>query len=127
MTVKDYLNLQHCDYDFDDKDYDAVVTCCYIDEINNSYDTFCDLLTSKVSIVKGGDYPIANWSGFIANNFEKFKTFAKENWHCSYDDDDEEFVYEWIKEFHSYLAGMVSYTFYDKLVEFFETLEPVKG
>lgn len=123
MTVKEFLTLQECSYDIYDTEIDAVVTCEYIDEINDNYDKFCDLIQSKVKIVKGGDCPIANWSELITKNFEKFKAFAKEHWRYSYDDD--ELIYQWIKEFHAYLAGMVSENFYEILVKFFEEIEPV--
>ena len=58
MTVKEYLRVTESDYDFGDTDYDAIVTCCYIDEINDNYDKFCDMLTDKVELIRGGDYPI---------------------------------------------------------------------
>lgn len=125
MTVKEYLALQQCDYDFGDTTYDAVVTCCYNDEIEDNYDKFCDLLVSKVNLVRGGDYPVANWTEFIEKNFEKFQTFARKYWKNSYEDDRDEFIYQWIREFHCYHAGMVGKNFYDILVEFFEELEPV--
>ena len=124
MTVKEYLVLQECDYDIEDKYYDTSVTCCYIDEITNSYEKFCDLLTSKVALIKGGDYPVANWSGLVKQNMEKFKDFSKKHWRSVYDNNENEFLYQWVKEFHCYLAGMVSEKFYDTLVEFFESLEP---
>lgn len=123
MTVKEFLQLQETDYDIGDIDYDAEVTCCYIDEINDDYDKFCDLLMSKVEIVHGGDYPIANWSGFITKNLDKFKAFAKKYWYCAYEDDEEELIYQWITEFHGYIAGMVSDSFYGILVKFIEELE----
>ena len=123
MTVKEFLRMTESDYDFGDTEYDAEVTCCYIDEINDSYDKFCDILVSKVELVRGGDYPIANWSGFITKNLDKFKQFAKEHWYDAYEDDEDELIYQWITEFHGYVAGMVSEKFYDTLVEFFEGLE----
>ena len=123
MTVKEYLRMTESDFDFGDTEYDAIVTCCYIDEINDNYDKFCDILTSKVELVRGGDYPVADWSGFINKNLDKFRQFAKEHWICAFEDDEEELVYQWINEFHAYLAGMVVEKFYDTLVEFFEGLE----
>lgn len=123
MTVKEFLTLQECDYDIGDTKYDVTVTCCYVDEINDNYDKFCDLLTSKVTLIEGGDYPIADWSGFIEKNLDKFKQFAKENWYNSYENNDSKLIYEWVKEFHGYIAGLVSEKFYDKLVDFLEELE----
>lgn len=123
MTVQEFTQLQEADYDISDVKYDTTVTCCYIDEINDNYDKFCKLLMSKVEIIRGGDHPVANWSGFITKNLNKFKNFAEEHWICAYDDNEEELIYQWIKEFHGYMAGMVGEKFYGKLVEFFEGLE----
>lgn len=126
MTVKEFLKLNECDYDIDDKDYDAVVTCCFNeDEPKDNYDLFCDILYSKVNIVKGGDYPIADWSGFITKNLDKLKAFTEKYWNNTYEDDEDELIYQWITEFHGFLAGMVSETFYETLVKAFEELEPV--
>ena len=75
MKVKSFLKLQQADYDIGDTEYDAVVTCCYNDEIDDNYDKFCDLLLSKVELIHGGEYPVANWSGFIKKNLDKFKEF----------------------------------------------------
>ena len=47
------------------------------------------------------------------------------HWHdeCQYEDDDDEFIYQWITEIHSYMAGCVSDDFYGVLVEFVDELE----
>lgn len=123
MKVKSFLKLQQADYDIGDTEYDAVVTCCYNDEIDDNYDKFCDLLLSKVELIRGGEYPVANWSGFIKKNLDKFKEFANKYWYCKYSDDEDELIYQWIKEFHAYTAGMVGESFYKTLVVFFEELE----
>ena len=123
MTVKEYLRMTESDYDFGDTEYDAIVTCCYIDEINDNYDKFCDILTSKVELVRVGDWPVADWSGFIKKNLDEFQKFATEYWYEDYSDDEDELIYQWISEFHSYLAGMVGEKFYDTLVKFIERLE----
>lgn len=124
MTVKEYLAVEESDFDIEDKEYDAIVTCCYMDEIKDDYDKFCDLLTSKVNLIRGGSYPLADWSGFIEKNLDKFKEFTNKYWNNTYEDDEEELVYQWITEFHGYMAGMVSNKFYTTLVDFFEKLEP---
>lgn len=123
MTVKEYLRMTESDFDFGDTEYDAIVTCCYIDEINDNYDKFCDILTSKVELVRGGDWPVADWSGFIKKNLDKFQKFATEYWYEDYSDDEDELIYQWISEFHGYVAGMVGEKFYDTLVKFIEGLE----
>jgi hypothetical protein len=126
MTLKEFLKMQETDYDVNDVDFDATITCCYIDEINDNYDKFCDMLTSKVSIIRGGDHPIVSWSGFIRNNLDKFRLFAEKNWYDAYEDDEEELVYQWITELDGYAAGMVSESFYKILVNLFEELEPIE-
>lgn len=123
MTVKEFLEMNQCDYDVADKEYDTVVTCCCMDSIKDNYDRFCDLLYSKVTIIRGGDYPVANWCGFVQKNMDKFREFTNEYWEYNYPGNDDELIYQWIKEFHGYLAGMVSEKFYGTLVEFFKGLE----
>jgi hypothetical protein len=56
---------------------------------------------------------------------EKFRKFTAENWYenCQYENDNDEFIYQWINEIHQYMAGNVSEDFYDELVKFVKTLE----
>ena len=64
-----------------------------------------------------GDVLIVKWTELIQNNMEKFKAFTKENWSNQYEDDEDEFIYQWINEIHYYLAGYVNEDFYDELVK----------
>lgn len=121
----DFLIMSQCDYDTYDKDYDGVITCvCIDDEPTDFYDKFYHEMCKKVEIVEvtNGSNLICNWSELIERNLDKFKAFAKENWKYAYEDDDDELIYQWIKEIHMYFAGYVSDNFYEKLCEFADTL-----
>ena len=54
---------------------------------------------------------------------DKFKAFTKEYWNNQYEDDEDEFIYQWISEIHLYIAGYVGEKMYGKLNSFIETLE----
>ena len=126
MKLYDFMKISQNDFDTEDTIYCAVVTVCYIDEedINDNYARFCIDLMKKVEMEKQiGDGLLVKWTELIQNNMEKFRAFAKEHWINSYEDDEEEFVYQWIKEIHYYMAGYVSMDFYDNLVKFVESLE----
>lgn len=127
MKLYDVLKLTEKDFDTYDKVYNGIVTVCYVKENgkNDSYDTFCIELMKRVDVVQAiSDYElVVDWSKLIVDNMEKFRQFARVYWVCQYKDDEDEFIYQWIKEFHLYLAGYVSEDFYDTLVEFVKTLE----
>lgn len=128
MKLYDFMKLSEEDYDTYDTVYDAEVTVCYIEENgkNDSYEKFCIELMKKVDIEKiDGDSLIVKWTEFITENMDKFKEFTKENWYesCQYEDDEDEFIYQWINEIHQYLVGNVSEDVYDKLVKFVEGLK----
>lgn len=126
MKLYDFMKISQNDYDTCDTVYDTVVTVCYIDEedMEDSYDKFCIEMMKKVELEEqNDDILIVKWTELIQNNMEKFKEFARENWIYDYEDDEDEFIYQWIKEIHYYLAGYVAEDFYDKLVELVETLK----
>lgn len=128
MKLYDYLKLTENCYDTSDTVFDAVVTVDFIEENknNDNYDKFCIELMKKAEVEKvNDDTPIVKWTELIQNNMEKFKEFTAENWYesCQYEDDEDEFIYQWINEIHQYMAGNVSEDFYKKLVELVETLE----
>lgn len=128
MTLKEFLNMSECDYDTYDTHHDTIVTCCDIGEIDKDdpYDVFCDKLYGKVKVVKPAyDGLIVNWSEFIEKHLAEFRKFSNEHWYRNTDCDDENFIYQWIKEFNGYLAGMVSESFYPVLNEFLDKLEGV--
>ena len=128
MKLYDFLKISQNDFDTYDTVYDTGVTVCYIDEedAEDSYDKFCIEMMKKVEVKEqNDDILIVKWTELIQNNMEKFKEFTKENWYesCQYEDDEDEFIYQWINEIHQYMAGYVSEKFYDKLVEFVQTLK----
>ena len=128
MKLYEIMGLTENDYDTYDTVYDAVVTVCYIaeNEATDNYDRFCIELMKKAEVEKiNGDALIVKWTELIQNNMEKFRAFTKENWYenCQYEDDEDEFIYQWINEIHQYMAGNVDEDFYDELVKLVDSLE----
>lgn len=127
MKLYDFMQESHNDYDTYDTEYDAAVTVCHIDEedIDDDYDKFCVEILKKVDYVEQTDSctVIADWIGLIKRNWNKFKAFSDAHWYNSYNDDDDEFIYQWIKEINYYVAGYVSDDFYKTLVEFVDSLD----
>lgn len=123
MNLYDFINPSGRDYDVADTVFDIRVTVCCIATERDSYDKFCNAIIKKVKFVRhcGGCVLEAEWTDLIKRNMEKFRTFADENWQYHFEDEDA-FIYEWIREIDSYMAGSVSYDFYDELVKFVETL-----
>lgn len=129
MKLFELVNILQEDFDTYDTVYDAEVTVCFIEESkdNDNYDKFCIGIIKKVEVVKGnGNHGlIVKWTDLIKNNMDKFKAFSAEHWYedCQYEDDEDEFIYQWINEIHNYMAGNVDEEFYGVLVEFVESLE----
>lgn len=135
MKLYELMKMSMGDYDTYDTVYDACVTVCCVDDEDLdgrtddfvSFDKFCNELIKKVEVVQiiPDSHLVCDWSKLIHDNMEKFRAFAKENWYenCQYEDDEDEFIYQWINEIHYYIAGYVSEDFYDKLVELVETLK----
>ena len=127
MNLFDIVDIAEKDFDTYDTVYDACVTVCHIGKETDNCDKFCNGIMKKVKFVQKGSYHslIVDWSGLIKRNMEKFREFTRKNWmeHCQYEDDDDEFIYQWIQEIHRYMAGYVSEGFYKKLVEFVDSLE----
>ena len=126
MKLYDFMKLSQVDYDTYDTVYDACVTVCYLDEedMEDNYDKFCIKLMKMVELEKvNGDDLLVKWTELITKNMEKFKAFTEKHWRYNYEDDEDEFIYQWINEFHMYLAGYVSEDFYDTLLEFLESIK----
>lgn len=126
MKLYDFLKIAQNDFDTEDTVYCEGVTVCYIeeDEATDNYDKFCIELMKKVEVEKQvGDALLVKWTELIQNNMEKFKALAREHWIYDYENDEDEFIYQWIKEIHYYMAGYVSIDFYDNLVEFVQSLK----
>jgi hypothetical protein len=125
-TLYNYINMAENDFDTYDIEYDAEVTVCHIYKENDEYDKFCNGIIKKVDVIKiNGDSLIVNWSELINRNMDKFREFSEEHWYanCQYEDDDDEFIYQWINEIHQYMAGNVSEDFYSVLNKFVDSLE----
>ena len=125
MTLYEILEIAENDFDTYDTEYDVVVTTCWIGEENDDYDKFCNGIMKKVNVIKkSGDGLLVNWSDLIRRNMEKFRQFTRDNWseNSQYEDDEDEFIYQWIKEIHYYMAGYVPDKFYKKLVKLVEEL-----
>lgn len=125
MTLYEYMEKSKSDYDVWDDVYDNCVTCGYIEEEEDDYEKFCNAIMKKVKFIKEvDDYSIiCNWTKLITDNMEKFKEFTKKHWYNQYEDDEDEFIYQWITEIHNYFSGNVPDDFYKTLVDFIETLE----
>lgn len=124
MTLFDYLKLQAQGYisvDTYDTDYDCIVTIDADKDDANSedpYDKFVFGILRSVEIENVGDnYLTCKWSKFIEDNMTLFRDFAKEHWNNQYEDDEEEFIYQWIREIHYYLAGWVGDSTYKAFCE----------
>ena len=124
MTLYDYLKMQrdgHICADTYDNVYDVEVTVdadidseeAYADDF---YYQFCFALLRVVeveSFVSGNI--ICKWSKLIEDNLKLFRDYSKEHWweDCQYEDDNEEFIYQGIKELHMYYAGYVGENTYE--------------
>ena len=127
MTLYDYIMFHKRDYDVYDKEYDIGVTACYIGKVTDAYDGFCKKLMQKISVVETvNEYTlVANWADLIKRNMSVFKSFTEEHWGDKYCNDEDTFIYQWIKEIHLYLAGYVSEDSYTILIDFTDALEAV--
>lgn len=126
MTLFAYMDMHQEDIDTYDTEYDAVVTVCYMEEENaqDNYDRFCLDIIKKVEVDSAAHgNVIVDWSGLIERNMEKFRAFTAKYWRYQYEDDDEEFVYQWIREINYYLAGYVGEDTYCVLNEFLQELD----
>ena len=118
ISLYDFLRISDKDYDTLDTEYDIDVTVCWIGEESDNYDKFCNDIMKKVNVERiAGEFLVVDWSRLIKDNIEEFKRFTLEHWHTGYEDDIDEFIYQWIREVHYYMAGYVSDDFYKNLVE----------
>lgn len=126
MSLYEYMNEYQEDVDTYDTEHDAVVTVCFMEEedAEDNYDRFCLDIIKKVEVESfaHGDV-VVDWSGFVKKNMEQLKAFAKKYWNNQYEDDEDEFIYQWIREIHYYLAGYVGESTYKALNQMLATLE----
>lgn len=126
MKLYDFMKITEEDYDTYDTIYDAVATVCYIaeEDVYDDYDKFCIEVMKKVELEdKVGDGLAVRWTDLITDNMEKFRAFTGKHWKCTYEDDEDEFICQWINEINYYLAGYVSEGFYKILLDFVKTLK----
>lgn len=123
MKLYDWLSIDKGSYDCYDTDIDESVTIDWIDKPKSDYDFFVVGLLKKVDIEQKTDdcTLVCDWSKLIRENFTKFKRFTKEYWARDYKDE-YDFIYQWIRELHSYVAGYVNDSFYSTLKGFVDSL-----
>lgn len=132
MTLYEYMKIEQNSMDTSDDVFDAVVTIEPIEDNDyknypddeNYYLFYLEIMKKAEVFEKSGDTLIVKWSDLITRNMEKFKAYTKENWYadCQYEDDEDEFIYQWINEIHLYLAGYVDEDEYKKLYNFAKSL-----
>ena len=132
MNLYEYMKIEQGTLDTYDNEYDSCVTVESIDD--DDYKNYSDSeyyyrfyleILKKVEVAeKSGNSLIVKWSDMINRNMEKFKAYTKENWYkdCQYEDDEDEFIYQWINEIHLYLAGYVDEDTYKGLFKLAESL-----
>ena len=131
MTLYDFILQEQGDFDTYDTVFDVCVTVCEPYEYDEGegkqyYDIFNDLIMKNVEVdYKKSDYEcICKWNDFIEKNIETFRKAADELWYHTPKNDDD-LIYEWIKEINSWMAGYVSESVYKKFItEYGEQLKP---
>ena len=131
MTLYDFILQEQGDFDTYDTVFDVCVTVCEPYEYDEGeekeyYDIFSDMIIKMVEVEeKTGECTcICKWSDFIKNNIETCRNAAEELWYSAPKEDDD-LIYEWIKEINSWMAGYVSESVYKKFVtEYGEQLKP---
>lgn len=125
MNLYQYLKAsKEDDIDTYDTVFDtSVCVCVNLNPINpDNYDKFCLALLRRVRFVEANKNSLTcDWFSLINDNSEVFKQITRDFWKRDYPDIDD-FVYEWIKELNSYLAGYVDEEFYGVLVERLEQI-----
>lgn len=127
MTLYEFIKVANNDYDTYDTLYDGVVTVCSFDSEDEKseeyYEKFRIGIMKFVNVVKGvsKNSLSCNWSEMIEYNMAIFKEFAKKHWRNQYEDDEDEFIYQWIKEIHYWIAGEVGESTYKEFVENYMT------
>lgn len=123
MKLYDLLKIKEC-IDTYDTEYDAIVTVDLIEDadLNNRfddfvyYDKFVNYLLHNVEVVDAKN-DICDWTGFIKNNMTALKEFTKEYWNYTYENVEDEFIYQWINELHAYSAGYTSENVYKAFLD----------
>lgn len=121
MTLYDLLKVLNDDFDTYDNVYDAIVTVCSFDEEDEQsaeyYDKFRIEIMKFIEVTKGSKQALwCNWSDFIKRNIQIFREFEAKYWSNHYEDEDD-FIYQWIKEIDAWISGAVNERIYKEFVE----------
>lgn len=123
MTLYELVKASNCDYDTYDDVFDAEVTVCSFDEEDEKSDEYYEKF--RIGIMKFAEVVdnsathwgiVCKWTDFIQRNIKVFREFAEKYWYTQYEDEDD-FIYEWINELHSWSAGALSESMYKEFVE----------
>lgn len=122
MTLYEFIKMENNDFDTYDTVFDVEVTVCVpYDKEKDWYDKFYNFIIKHVQFVEklSGGECTADWYNFINENIKVFRQAANDMWRLDYIniDDDDDLIYEWIKEIEGWLAGYVSETEYRKFME----------
>lgn len=124
MNLYDFIIKEDSDYDTYDTVYDICVTVCVpyreLGEEMDWFDKFYNFILQHVEFIKEvSDYECtANWSRFIEENINVFTEAANEFWYEHLiPKNQDDMIYEWIKELHGWLSGYVSECEYHKFME----------
>lgn len=122
MTLYELLKDEN-DYDTYDTEFDCVVTCCGLDEIDDDeYSKFCNTFYKKFECTVEGENVIVDYSGFIKKNYSPLKAFADKRWNETPDDEDD-FTEIWINEFNLWLSGYLPENVYEETTELINACE----
>ncbi len=127
MTLYDFVKVAQNDYDTYDDEYDAIVTVCSFDEEDEKSDEYYEKfrigIMKFVEVVRGTDDSglLCKWSEMINRNIKVFKEFAEKFWTYQYEDDEDEFIYQWIEEINQWTAGNCYESAYKEFVENYMT------
>lgn len=132
MNLYEYLKANNED-DIDTYDTAFDTSVCVCVDLNpikpDNYDRFCLALIKRVKFVEAHNNSLTcDWYSLINDNLEVFKQITKDYWVTDYSywvtdySDKDDFIYEWIKELNSYLAGYVDEKFYGVLVKRLEQI-----
>lgn len=129
MKLYDFILENFADYDVYDNTFDHCVTVCMDEPTpeDDLYDKFMHEICKRVDVLDttGAERDgvlTADWTGLIKRNEDKFREVMKSHWKSQYEDEDD-FLYQWIRELHYYFAGYVPDSFYKTLYDFALTLD----
>lgn len=116
------------DFDLCDNVYDIMYTFCWdrkMFETVEEYNLFCKELFKKIEVdnVIETNHVSLRFTDFIQKNKELLTEYMKNNWQRQYAEDDD-FEYEWCKEFMLFFCGYATDSQYRSLRE--EVLEKAK-